>query len=262
MSNEFNCGWQNYSQDSDINLLFFTELLCCSLLPLLSFLLRMGLRQIMVSFSVLKGQQKDLHLWFPISQEQKKKKKGVESYTYPLAKQSMAGAFCSWEGLVVTYGFHPVEAMSINHWLSIKNGLTMQSRKASGVNIISIFQRLHSLYILVYCVYRTSVYCELVHRVQIVKICWQYCPDNIPVFHQNFYRLVKLNVVWTSSGVSANFLVNEDFFWQVLFSIQFHTTLMVMGSIIREPSWKRPEIHNTIHVAGTIALYLFLGKIN
>lgn len=57
----------------------------------------------------------------------------------------------------------------------------MQSRKVLRVNVLSIFHRLHPLCILVYCVDRTSVHCELVHCVQITQICWQYHPDNISV---------------------------------------------------------------------------------
>lgn len=120
----------------------------------------------------------------------------------------------------------------------------MQSRKVSGVNVISIFQRLHPPCTLVYCVDRTRVHCELLHCVQIMHICWQYHPDNILVSPQHVHKLVRLNVVWTSSGVSANF-TDQDLFSQVLFSTQFQTTLMVMDTTIRQPSWRRPETQSS-----------------
>ena len=39
--------------------------------------------------------------------------------------------------------------------------------------------------------------------------------------------------------------MDQDLFWQVLFSTQFQITLMVTGTTISQPHWRRPETHST-----------------
>lgn len=150
--------------------------------------------------------------------------------------------------------------MSIIHWLPIRKGLTMKSRKVTVVHVISIFQGLHLHCTPVYCVDRTSVHCELVHCVQIIHIRWQYHPDNIP-----FCPPTRPQAGEAPCGVDIVRGVSQLYGSElVLTSLVFHPTPNhTNGHGHCHQSAQLEEARDPpVHIPGTIALYLLLGKIN